>query len=106
MNQPIKLYLDDELSAQIAETMAQFKSAGRKVTRNAVLKQLIEDGYKMWRREAQVVNRVEATIGKLLDQSARQDVLLRSILLTLADGDKDEVAKLISTIEQEVKANA
>jgi hypothetical protein len=102
----LKLYLDAELAAQVAETVAQFQGAGRKVSRNAVLEQLIEDGFKAWRKEAQVVNRVEATIGKLLDQSARHDRLLRSILLTLADGDKAAYREVLATIEREETANA
>lgn len=105
-NPGLKLYLDPELQAQVAETVAQFRSAGRRVTRNDVLVQLIEDGFRSWRKEAQVVNRVEATIGQLLNHSARHDRLLRSILLSLADGDKNEVRKLIETIEKEDKINA
>ena len=62
-----KLYLEPNLASQITETTAQFRGAGRKVSRNEVLEQLIEDGFRLWRREAQVVNRVEAGIAKLLD---------------------------------------
>lgn len=101
----IKLYLEPDLAAQVTETTAQFRSAGRRVSRNEVLEQLIEDGFRMWRREAQVVNRVETGIGKLLDHSTRQDRLLRSILLTLADGDVAEVRKAVETIEREDSAN-
>ena len=60
---------------------------------------LSKDGFRSWRREAQVVNRVEASVGKLLDQSSKHDRLLRSILLTLADGDKEEVRQIMATIE-------
>ncbi len=102
----LKLYLDGELAEQVSAAVAQFRSAGRKVSRNAVLEQLIEDGFKAWRKEAQVVNRVEGTIGKLLDQSARHDRLLRSILLTLADGDKAAYREALETIEREEAANA
>jgi hypothetical protein len=105
-NPGLKLYLEPELADQVAGAVAQFRAAGRKVSRNEVLVQLIEDGFRSWRKEAQIVNRVEATIGKLLDRSARHDVLLRSVLLSLAEGDKAEVAEMISTIEKEDKANA
>ncbi|QQP94016.1 hypothetical protein IGS68_34810 (plasmid) [Skermanella sp. TT6] len=101
-----KLYLEPNLASQITETTAQFRGAGRKVSRNEVLEQLIEDGFRLWRREAQVVNRVEAGIAKLLDQSARQDRLLRSILLTLAEGDQVEYRRVIETIEREDAGNA
>jgi hypothetical protein len=83
----IKLYLEPELADQVTAATAQFRGAGRKVSRNEVLEQLIQDGFRWWRREAQVVNRVETSIAKLMDQSARQDRLLRSILLTLAEDD-------------------
>jgi hypothetical protein len=102
----VKLYLNAELADQVMETVTQFHSAGRKVSRNAVLEQLIEDGFRSWRKEAQVVNRVEATIAKLLDQSTRHDRLLRSILLTLADGDHNEYRNVLRTIEKEDTANA
>src|SRR5688500_6547145 len=106
MKVELKLYLEPALADQVAAAVAQFRGAGRKVSRNEVLEQLIEDGFRSWRKEAQVVNRVEATIGRLLDQSARHDRLLRSILLTLADGDKTAYREVLATIEQEEVANA
>lgn len=106
MKVEVKLYLDPQIAEQVAGAVAQFRSAGRKVTRNEVLVQLIEDGFRAWRKEAQVVNRVEASIGKLIDQSGRHDRLLRSILLTLADGDKAAYREVLDTIEKEETANA
>lgn len=100
----LKLYLEPELAEQVAGAVAQFRGAGRKVSRNEVLELLIQDGFKVWRREAQMVNRVESTIAKLLDQSARHDKLLRSILLTLADGDKAAYREVLATIEREEAA--
>ena len=50
---------------------------------------------------AEVISRVEASIAGLIDQSARQDRLLRSILLTLANGDWEEYRRVIETIEKE-----
>ena len=97
----LKLYLTPELADQVVETTAQFRSAGRQVSRNEVLEQLIEDGFRLWRRETEVISRVEASIAGLIDQSARQDRLLRSILLTLADGDMEEYRRVIETIEKE-----
>jgi hypothetical protein len=96
-----KLYLTPELAAQVVETTARFRSAGRQVSRNEVLEQLIGDGFRLWRRETEVISRVEASIAGLIDQSARQDRLLRSILLTLADGDMEEYRRVIETIEKE-----
>lgn len=90
----IKLYLEPELADQVTTATAQFRSAGRKVSRNEVLEQLIDDGFRWWRREAQVVNRVESTLAKLMDQSARQDRLLRSILLTLAEDDPTAIQNI------------
>jgi hypothetical protein len=101
-----KLYLDTELAGQVAGAVNQFRAAGRKVSRNEVLERLIADGFRLWRRKAQVVNQVEAGIGQLLDRSARHDRLLRSILLTLADGDRDEYRALMATIEKEDTADA
>lgn len=106
MKVELKLYLEPALADQVAAAVAQFRGAGRKVSRNEVLEQLIEDGFRSWRKEAQVVNRVEATIGKLLDQTARHDKLLRSILLTLADGDHDAVDEAVAAIERRDTANA
>ena len=96
-----KLYLTPELADQVAEATARFRSAGRNVSRNQVLEQLIEDGFRLWRRETEVISRVEASIAGLIDQSARQDRLLRSILLTLADGDMEEYRRVIEIIERE-----
>jgi hypothetical protein len=96
-----KLYLTPELADQVVETTARFRSAGRQVSRNEVLEQLIGDGFRLWRRETEVIGRVEASIAGLIDQSARQDRLLRSILLTLADGDMEEYRRVIETIEKE-----
>ena len=72
----------------------------------SLLERLIEDGFRAWRRDAQVVDRVEAGVGKLLDRTAVHDRLLRSILLTLADGDRAEYRRLMDTIEKEETANA
>ena len=96
-----KLYLTPELADQVVETTARFRSAGRQVSRNEVLEQLIGDGFRLWRRETEVISRVEASIAGLIDQSARQDRLLRSILLTLAEGDMEEYRRVIETIEKE-----
>jgi hypothetical protein len=96
-----KLYLTPELADQVVETTARFRSAGRQVSRNEVLEQLIGDGFRLWRRETEVISRVEASIAGLIDQSARQDRLLRSILLTLADGDMEEYRRVIEIIERE-----
>ena len=96
-----KLYLTPELADQVVETTARFRSAGRQVSRNEVLEQLIGDGFRLWRRETEVISRVEASIAGLIDRSARQDRLLRSILLTLADGDMEEYRRVIETIEKE-----
>jgi hypothetical protein len=96
-----KLYLTPELADQVVETTARFRSAGRQVSRNEVLEQLIGDGFRLWRRETEVISRVEASIAGLIDQSARQDRLLRSILLTLADGDMEEYRRVIETVEKE-----
>ena len=96
----IKLYLEADLAGRVGDAVNQFRGAGRKVSRNEVLEKLIEDGFRMWRREAQVVNRVEAGIDRLAEQSARHDRLLRSILLTLADGDWEEYRRVIETIER------
>ena len=67
-----KLYLTPELADQVVETTARFRSAGRQVSRNEVLEQLIGDGFRLWRRETEVISRVEASIAGLIDQSARQ----------------------------------
>lgn len=83
-----KLYLTADLAGRVSGAVNQFRAAGRKVSRNEVLEQLIEDGFRMWRRDAQAAGRVEASVAKLLDTAASHDRLLRSILLTLADGDK------------------
>lgn len=96
-----KVYLPPDLAEQVIQTTAQFKGAGRKVSRNEVFEQLIEDGFKLWKREAQVVNRIETTMAQLLDMATRHDKLLQSILLTLAEGDKDEVKRVIQEIEKE-----
>ncbi|QQP92723.1 hypothetical protein JL101_032480 (plasmid) [Skermanella rosea] len=97
----VKLYLDPDLASRVAEATTRFRSAGRKVSRNDVLEQLIEDGFRMWRRETEAVGRVEASIARLLDRSARHDRLLRSILLTLADGDQAEYRRVVGIIERE-----
>ena len=97
----LKLYLTPELADQVVDATARFRSAGRQVSRNEVLEQLIGDGFRLWRRETEVISRVEASIAGLIDQSARQDRLLRSILLTLADGDMEEYRRVIETIEKE-----
>lgn len=101
MKVEVKLYLSPELAGQVADATAQFRGAGRKVSRNEVLEQLIQDGFRMWRREAQVVDRVEATLGKLMDQVAKHDRLLRSILLTLAEGDREEYRRALANIDKE-----
>ena len=101
-----KLYLTPELADQVAETTARFRSAGRQVSRNEVLEQLIGDGFRLWRRETEVISRVEASIAGLIDQSARQDRLLRSILLTLAEGDRAAYREVMDTIEAEEQADA
>jgi hypothetical protein len=97
----LKLYLTPELAGQVADATARFHRAGRQVSRNEVLEQLIGDGFRLWRRETEVISRVEASIAGLIDQSARQDRLLRSILLTLADGDMEEYRRVIEIIERE-----
>jgi hypothetical protein len=97
---PYKLYLPYELGRQVEDAHKQFSSAGRKVSRNEVFQQLIEDGFKMWRREKQQISRVETTLATLLDRATQTDKLVRSILLTLAEGDQEEVARLIQTIEK------
>jgi hypothetical protein len=102
----IKLYLEADLAGRVGDAVNQFRSGGRKVSRNEVLEKLIEDGFRMWRREAQVVNRVEAGIDRLAEQSARHDRLLRSILLTLADGDRAAYREVLDAIEKEDAAPA
>lgn len=96
-----KLYLEPDLGRQVEDATKQFRAAGRKVSRNEVLENLIEDGFRMWRREAQVVTRVEATLAQLLDRAEHQDRVLQSILLTLAEGDMDEVRAVMKRIEGE-----
>lgn len=96
----LKIHLKPELAEQVITTHKQFNSAGRKVSRNEVIEQLIEDGFRLWRRETQAVSKVEATMAQLLDHAERQDKVLKSILLTMADGDENEVAALMQTIEE------
>lgn len=96
-----KLYLTPDTGKQVEEATKQFRAAGRKVSRNEVIEQLIEDGFRMWRREAQVVTRVEATLAQLLDRAEKQDRVLQSILLTLAEGDLEEVQAVMKRIEGE-----
>ena len=101
-----KLYLDADLAGRVAAAVDQFRGAGRKVSRNEVLERLIMDGFRMWARETQMTDRVEAGIGKLLDQSATHDKVLRSILLTLADGDKTAYREVLDAIAAEDAAMA
>ena len=102
----IKLYLEAELAGRVADAVDQFRASGRRVSRNEVLEKLIEDGFRTWRREAQVVHRVEAGIDRLAEQSALHDRLLRSILLTLADGDRTAYREVLDAIEKEDAAMA
>ena len=96
-----KLYLDADMAGRVTDAVNQFRSAGRKVSRNEVLEELLAAGFRMWRREARMTDRIEAGIGKLLDQSATHDRLLRSILLTLADGDKAAYREVLDAVERE-----
>ena len=97
----MKTYFEPDLAKQILDTHKQFCSAGRKVSRAELIEQLVKDGFRLWRKEQQVMTTVETTMAHLLDHAERQDRILRSILLTLADGDEGEVAKVMQTIEGE-----
>lgn len=98
-----KLALDPELAERIEAVHAQYKAANRKTHRNDVIVQLIEDGFRWWSKEQQKIDGLDATLGKLLDQSKQQDRLLRTVLLTLAEGRADEYQRVIDTIEREHK---
>ena len=80
--------------------------AGRRVSRNTILEQLIRDGLRLWRREIEQSDRVEAGLAQLIERSARHDRLLRSILLTLAEGDRAAYREVMDTIEAEEQADA
>lgn len=93
-----KIYLPSEVFDQVEEATKQFRGAGRQVSRSEVITQLVEDGLGVWRREKNTLPRIDATLGVLLDRVEATDKILRSILLTLADGDKAEVERLIATV--------
>lgn len=93
-----KLYLEPELAEMVKETTERFRSAGRTICRNDVIVQLIEDGFRFWRREADMATRVESSVAKLIDQNNRQDRVLRTILLAVAEGDEAEYRKVIARI--------
>lgn len=96
-----KIYLPPDVFEQIDEATKQFRGAGRQVSRSEVITQLLEDGLGVWRREKNTLPRIDATLGVLLDKAEATDKILKSILLTLADGDKAEVERLIATITGE-----
>lgn len=102
MKTAFKVYLDPDLAEQVIQTHKQFSSAGRDVNRSEVIEELIRGGFKLWRRETEAVNRLEGTLAQLLDHANRTDKILKSILLTLVEGDKDEVKSLLHTIETEL----
>ena len=106
MKVEIKLYLEAGLAGQVQEAVAQFRGAGRRVSRNTILEQLIRDGLRLWRREIEQSDRVEAGLAQLIERSARHDRLLRSILLTLAEGDRAAYREVMDTIEAEEQADA
>lgn len=97
--------VDAEMATNITKAYERFSAAKRKVTRNDVIVQLIEDGFKAWRRETNANDQMAATISKLLDQLAKQDRMLRSILLTLAEDDKEEYRRVMTEIDAMEKPN-
>lgn len=108
-----KLYLTDEMARKVSDATLRLKAAGRNVSRNEVLTQLIEEGLGVWARESDVISRVEGGISRLLDQNnrlleqiAHQDQLIRSILLSMADGDMEQVDELVKTIKEKDLKNA
>ena len=102
MKTPLNVYFDPDLVEQIIQTHKQFSSAGRDVNRSEVIEELVRGGYKLWRRETEAVSRLEGTLAQLLDHANRTDRVLKSILLSLAEGDKDQVKALLHTIETEL----
>lgn len=97
-----KVYLDSKVADLIIDTHKRFASGGRDVNRSEVIEQLIQDGFKMWAKEEQAVTRFEGTLAHLLDHAEKTDRLLKAILLTLADGDKDEVKNLLNNVDREL----
>ena len=97
--------VDAEMATNITKAVERFHAAKRKVSRNDVIVQLIDDGLAVWRREVDPGVQMAETVAKLSEQIARQDRMLRSILLTLADGDVQEYEEVMATIEAQEKAN-
>lgn len=95
-----KMHLNPALAERVQDAWKTYQKAGRRVSRNAVVEQLLEDGFRMWERDNQVVTRVEGSISKLVDQTTRHSKILDTILLNLADGDVDEVKRLKQIIEK------
>lgn len=97
--------VDAEMATNITKAHERFIAAKRKVSRNDVIVQLIDDGLAVWRREVDPGVQMAETVAKLSEQIARQDRMLRSILLTLAEGDVEEYEGIMKTIEAQEKAN-
>jgi predicted regulator of amino acid metabolism with ACT domain len=89
-----------ELGRKIEDTHKQFSAGSRYVSRNEIFQRLIEDGYRMWKREAQTVSVIEMALSTLVERMTVQEKLMRSILLTLAEGDVEEVDRLMKMVEK------
>jgi predicted regulator of amino acid metabolism with ACT domain len=94
------VYLPYQLGRQVEDTHKLFAAGNRRVSRNDVFVQLVEDGFRYQRRETQAVGRIEVSVATMADRMESFEKLLRSILLTLAEGDTDEVERLLRTIEK------
>jgi hypothetical protein len=97
--------VDAEMATNITKAHERFKAAKRKVSRNDVIVQLLDDGLSVWRREVDPGAQMAETVARLSEQIARQDRMLRSILLTLAEGDEEEYRDVMSKIEAQEKAD-
>jgi hypothetical protein len=93
-----KVYLEPELAEMITAATLRFKSAGRNVSRNDVIVQLLQDGFRFWRQEADMAARVEGSVGKLTDEIRKQKRVLETILLSIAEGNVDEYKSAIKEI--------
>jgi len=94
----IKAYLEPELAEKIAAATERFRAAGRTVSRNDVINQLLQDGFRFWRQEADMATRVEGSVGKLANEIRKQRRVLDTILLSITDGNPDEYKAAIKEI--------
>lgn len=100
MKYEYKVSVDADMATRITMAHERIQACKRKVSRNDVIVQLLEDGFSQWQGHIDVNTRLEATVAKIAARMEQQDRMLRSILLTLAEGDKEEYRNDIAEIEK------